>query len=152
MSLRRSRSGGDLQPHRADPVEEVLAERGVGRARLHRLERRRQHARVGAQGRLAADALEGAVLEHAQQLGLQWDLEVADLVEEDGAAVRGLEAPSRRPTAPVKAPFLVAEQLALHQVRREGGHVDGDEGPGAAPRCARGWRGPQAPSPRRSRR
>ena len=41
---------------------------------------------------IAADALDLALLEHAQQLGLQRDVELADLVEEDGAAVGLLEA------------------------------------------------------------
>ena len=48
---------------------------------------------------LAADPLELAVLQHAQQLGLRRLVQVADFVEEDGAAVGQLElaAPQRRP-------------------------------------------------------
>ena len=37
--------------------------------------------------------------------------------------------PEPAATAPVKAPLLVAEQLALQQVLRDGGAVDRDEGP-----------------------
>ncbi len=40
----------------------------------------------------AADPLDLALLEHAQQLGLQARAHLADLVEEDGAAVGRLEA------------------------------------------------------------
>ena len=46
-----------------------------------------------------------AFLQHAQQLGLQWQADLADLVEEERAAV-GLREQTRRHrcTAPVKAP------------------------------------------------
>ena len=40
----------------------------------------------------AADALELAVLDHAQELGLQLERQLADLVEEERAAVGELEA------------------------------------------------------------
>ena len=47
---------------------------------------------------LAAEPLHLAVLQHAQQLGLRRLVQVADLVEEDAAAVGQLElaAPHRR--------------------------------------------------------
>jgi hypothetical protein len=52
----------------------------------------RNHARVGTQRLAAADALEGPLLEHAQHLGLHRERQLADLVEEDRAAARQLEA------------------------------------------------------------
>ena len=47
---------------------------------------------------VVADALELALLEHAQQLGLQLERDLADLVEEERAAVGELEAPGDRAT------------------------------------------------------
>jgi hypothetical protein len=53
---------------------------------------------------VAADAVELAVRQHAQQARLQVERHVADLVEEQGAAVGLLEAAARMVCAPVKAP------------------------------------------------
>ncbi len=54
---------------------------------------------------VAADALELAFLQDAQQLGLDGRRHLADLVEEERAAVGELEAPFRLLTAPVNAPL-----------------------------------------------
>ena len=42
-----------------------------------------------------ADALDHALLQEAQQLGLQRDRQIADLVEQQRAAVRGLDLAER---------------------------------------------------------
>ena len=74
------------------PVEQVrpelllldeLAEIAVGR---------RDQPRVAAQRARAAQPLELALLQHAQQLRLQLQRDLADLVEEHGALVGQLEA------------------------------------------------------------
>jgi hypothetical protein len=52
-----------------------------------------RHAHVDLDGLLAADALELALLQHAQQLQLQGRRHVADLVEEQRPLVGELEAP-----------------------------------------------------------
>ena len=77
-------------------------------------------------------------LEHAQQLGLEREVELADLVEEDGAAVGLLEAAVLRSTAPVNAALLVAEQRALDQLARDRAAVEDHErlAACAAPRCS----------------
>ena len=63
-----------------------------GDARAHRLVGRGEHAGAARDGLGPADALEAAVLQDAQELGLEQGVEVADLVEEEGAALRELEA------------------------------------------------------------
>src|SRR5207253_6902046 len=75
----------------------------------------------------AADPLELLLLEHAKQLRLEVQRQVADLVEEEGAAVRELEAadPARDGTGEGAA--LVAEELALQQAGGDGGAVELDE-------------------------
>ena len=76
---------------------------------------------------IAADALELAVLEHAQQLRLQVDVELADLVEEDGAAVRLLEAAVMLSDGAGERALLVAEQRRLDQLLRDRAAVEHDE-------------------------
>ena len=53
----------------------------------------------------AAEALDLALLERAQQLHLGRHVDVADLVEEERAALGQLEAALLGACAPVKAPF-----------------------------------------------
>ena len=84
---------------------------------------------------LVADRPHLAVLEDAQQLGLDGQGDLAHLVEEERAAVRPPRTgPGGSRSAPVKAPLLVAEQLALEQALRQRRAVLGHEGPrGARP-------------------
>ena len=91
MSLGRSRSGGMTIGKTDEAVVEVLAER-------LRLDHRRQVAvrrgddpHVDADRPLAADAHDLAVLHDAQQADLRGERELADLVEEQRAAVGLLE-------------------------------------------------------------
>ena len=101
LPQRRQRDGEHVEA-----VPEVFAEA----ARLHLLEEvaigRGDDARVGLERDVAADALELAVLEHAQQLGLQVQRQLADFVEEERGAVGDLEPTlaASRPR-PVNAPF-----------------------------------------------
>ena len=72
----------------------------------------------------AADARERALLEDAQQLGLRARVHLADLVEEDRAAVGALEVAELARVRVGEGAALVAEQLALEQVLGDGGAVD----------------------------
>ena len=64
---------------------------------------------------------------HAQQLGLHLQADVADLVEEQRAAVGQLEAADLVAVGAGERALDVAEQLAFQQARRQGGAVDLDE-------------------------
>ena len=66
------------------------------------------------------------VLQHAQQLGLHVERQLADLVEEERRAVRDLEAPDLARQGPGEGALLPAEQLALHEPGRQRGAVDLD--------------------------
>ncbi len=70
-------------------------------------------------GVVPADALERPLLEHAQQLHLRRGGDLADLVEEERAAVRLLEPPDPPLVGAGERAALVAEQLALEQGLRE---------------------------------
>src|SRR5436853_7346076 len=59
-------------------------------------------------------------------------MEVADLVEKDGAAVGRLELADLELVGPGEGAALVAEHLALEELARHRGAVDLDEGPGPA--------------------
>ena len=116
--------------HDAQAIEEILAERARGDQLVEPPVGGRDDAHRDANRLLAADALQLAVLQDAQQLGLRRLVQVADLVEKDRAAVGQLElaAPQRRRAG--ERALLVAEQLALDQLGRNGGAVDLDERPG----------------------
>ena len=82
----------------------------------------------------AADALEGLVDQHAQDLVLRLARHVGDLVDEQRAAMRFLERADLALLRAVRG--LDAEQLDLHALRRDGGGVDDDERPARrAPRA-----------------
>jgi hypothetical protein len=82
----------------------------------------------------AAEPHELALLEHAQQLGLDGWRHLADFVEEEHAAVRLLDASRLRRHRPGERAALVTEQFRLEQLVGECGAVDRDERPMAAPR------------------
>src|SRR6476620_3895984 len=78
---------------RVEPEQQVLAEsllvselvgRGVGR---------RDDADIDRSRAISANWYNLALLERGQQLGLKVQRQIADFVEKEGAAVRGLEAP-----------------------------------------------------------
>jgi hypothetical protein len=82
---------------------------------------------------LATDAVELALGEHAQQPGLQRRRHVADLVEEQRAAIGLLEAAAAQCIGAGEGALLVTEQLGLEQLGGNGRRVQGDErlvGPG----------------------
>ncbi len=84
-------------------------------------------AYVDRHGLRAADALEAALLEHPKDLGLRLGGHVSDLVEEDRAAVRRLEAADPTRVRAGEGAPLVPEELALHQLPADRGAVHRDE-------------------------
>ena len=74
----------------------------------------------------AAEPLELALLQHAQQLDLRREVELADLVEKERAAFGQLEPPLLRRVGAGERALLVAEQLRLDQVlrQRRAAHLD----------------------------
>jgi hypothetical protein len=66
--------------------------------------------------------------DRAQQLGLSLEREISDLVEEERAFVGALEASFLLLQRTGERALLVAEELALDEVLRDGGAVELDEG------------------------
>jgi hypothetical protein len=110
LAERRHREGEDVEP-----VIEVLAERPGGDRGGQVAVRRGDHADVDADRLAAADALELALLEDAEELHLRVGRDVADLVEEDRAAVGQLEAAEPPLRRAGEGAVLVAEELALDE-------------------------------------
>ena len=75
----------------------------------------------------AADALDLALLDRPQQLGLQVVSQIADLVEEERPAGGQLELAELLPDRAGERALLVAEQRALDQLLGNRGEVHGDE-------------------------
>ena len=71
-----------------------------------------------------ADALEFAVFQHAQELGLKIKGKLADFVEEQ-RAIRGvLEIACARTAGAGERAFAVAEERSLHKVGRNRGTIE----------------------------
>src|SRR5439155_20617021 len=102
-----------LDRDHAEPVVEILAEPSLLDLPGEILVRRRDDAHVDLDRVLAAHALERLLLERAQDLGLGLERHVADLVEEQRAAVRQLEAASPARDGAGERALLVTEQLRL---------------------------------------
>src|SRR6266540_6277949 len=109
------------------PVEEVLAELTLGDQLLEVLVGRGDDADVDVDGFDAADALDPALLERAQDLHLHAERHVADLVEEERASLGQLEAAGPRPDGAREGAALVPEQLGFEQTLGNRGGVDGDQ-------------------------
>ena len=75
----------------------------------------------------AADGADLLFLQHAQELHLQAHRHVADLVEQQRAAVRGLEQALVGAVRARERAFLVTEELRLEQVLGHRAAVDRDE-------------------------
>ncbi|MCY1296632.1 hypothetical protein D9M70_460300 [compost metagenome] len=79
---------------------------------------------------VGAERLHFLLLQHAEHLGLQGERQVADLVEEQGAAIGQFElAGAATAIGAGEGAGGGAEQFGLHQGFRDGRHVHRDEGP-----------------------
>ena len=81
-------------------------------------------ARIESDVLVPAQALDRALLEEAQQRRLRLQRQVADLVQEQGAAVGMLEATALALGGAGEGAALEAEQLGLHQAFRDRAAVD----------------------------
>ena len=113
LAQRRHVDLDDLQP-----VVQVLAELALEHHRLEIAVGGGDDAHVDGDALVAAQLGELGVLQHVQQLGLERRLHLADLVEEDRAAVGLLELADARRRRAGEGALLVAEQLALEQLGR----------------------------------
>jgi outer membrane PBP1 activator LpoA protein len=128
-----------------EAMEQIFAEQALSHSLFEILMRRCDDAHVDAHRNLSADAIELAFRQHAQQPRLQLRRHVADLVEEQRAAVRLLEAAATLAIRAGERALLVAEQLGLEQVRGERRRVERDERLSLRAGCADARRARRAP-------
>ena len=124
MSSTRSRSAGLRMGKTARRKKRSSRKVPVVDALREVLVRRRQHAHVDVDDVLAADARDLPRLHRAQHLGLRHEVHVADLVEEERPAVRLLEEAAALLLRAGEGAPLVAEELTLDELARDGRAVD----------------------------
>ena len=108
-----------------EAIEQVLSEFVLGHHRDEVLIGSGDDADVGLDRRVAADALELLLLEQSQCLGLSCGAHVADLVEEDRAAVDLLELADVTLIRAGEGSFFVTEEFAFEQRFGQRRTVDG---------------------------
>jgi hypothetical protein len=96
----------------------------------------RQDADIDLHRRGPAQAVDFALLQCAQQLRLQTDIHFGHLVQQQGAAMGGLELAQTAGDRAGEGASFVAEQLGFQQVFRDRRAVQGDERPSGAARFA----------------
>ena len=118
---------------------EILAETSTSDFRLQILVGGREYTRIDLDPRRPANRLHRLFLQNAQHFGLRLQAHVANLVEEDRAAVGDLELAAPIGDGAGERPAHVAEQLAFDQLFGDCGAVDFNEGraPAAAQRVDR---------------
>ena len=154
MSSRRSRSARQLHRDDVDAVVKVLAEPPFGHQLRQILVGRRHDADVRLDLFEPADAPEAPLLQHAQQLHLHHRRHLADLVEENRAALRDFDQALLGRLGAGERAAHVTEQLGLEQRFRQRAAVERDERHARAAASGSAARGRRAPSPcpiRRSR-
>ena len=109
---------------RVDAVVQVFAEAAVADELFERAIGRRYQAEVDLDRLLAAEPLETAIFEHAQQLGLRDERQVADFVEEQRAVVGQFQPPRFAVVRAGERALLVAEDFGLEQRVGQRGAVD----------------------------
>jgi len=102
--------------HDVEPVVQILAELAGLDRRFEIAMGRRDQPHIHLDRAAAAHALQFALLQHAQQLGLKGRRDLADFVEEQRAAVGHFEAALARTHGAGKGTLLVAEEFRLEQV------------------------------------
>src|SRR5262245_54941874 len=112
-----------------DPIEEVRAEGPAGRCLPQIPVGRGDEANVDAPGLAASHRRVLAELEHAQELRLQGQAELADLVDEQSAGVREGEDAVLGLDGAGEGASHVSEELALHEAVGDGRAVQRDERP-----------------------
>src|SRR6266566_5236780 len=88
----------------------------------------------------ASETFELLLLDRTEELGLQFEWQIADFVEQQRAAVRRLKAPHSGCHRASKRTSLIPEHLALEQCGRNRRAVDRDKT--MVPACARLMDGP----------
>ena len=124
--------GRQAQRHDIEPEEQIFPEQALLDQDAQILVGGSDDAHVGLDRGAAAHGGVFALLQHTKQPRLRFHRHVADLVEEQGAALGLLETAGGAGVGAGERAALMAEQFGLDEVARDRGHVDRDEGTVAA--------------------
>src|SRR4029078_1038082 len=111
----------------AKPVIQIRAEIARCNQVLEIPVRRGDDARLRSFGTFGANRIVLALLQHTEQLRLEFRRGVPDLVEKNGAPAGELESSSARAERAGERNFHVAKQLPLEKRRRQRGAIERDE-------------------------
>ena len=112
--------------HDVQPIEEILAEIAFFDAALEIAIGRGDHADIHLLREAAADALEAAFLQHAQQFGLEGGGDFADFIEHERSAVGQFETAAAEFVGAGEGAFFVAEEFGFEKIFGEGRAIDGE--------------------------
>src|SRR5689334_4388990 len=139
---------GQMNAEDREPIVQVRAKRAGFDPMLEITVRGGDQPDIGPKRRGAAHPLVLPFLEYAEELRLDRGSEIADLVEEERAARRELEATALETIRAGEGPPLVSEELGLRQCLWQGGAVDRHERTvGASARMVDGTRDQLLPGP-----
>ena len=128
MSFGPFAQGGQAQIDDVEAIEQVLAEGalldGLGEIAV----RGGDDADVDLDRLAAADAVDLAFLDGAQQLGLQAHIHLADFVEQQGAAIGLFELADAAGDGAGEGALFMAEQFGFQQIVRDRRAIDRNEG------------------------
>src|SRR5204862_4620046 len=108
--------GLQLDANHVDAVEQIGAKPASANLGLEIPRRGRDDADIHRAGRVVSHATHLALLQRAQELHLQWHRQLADLVEEQRAAVGFLEQSTATVDRPRECTARMSEQLTLEQL------------------------------------
>lgn len=117
-------------------VEKILTEEALADAFSQIDVGGRDHADIETNAFVAAETLDLALLQDAEEASLEADGHVANFVEENGAVVGGFEFAGARLEGAGERSFVIAEELGFEKRFRDGSAIDRD--PGTAASIARG--------------
>ena len=117
-----------FEVHDVEAEQQILAEAAVANGIVEVAIGGGDDADIDWHGAGAADAIDDAFLDGAQQFGLQAHIHLGDFVEQQGAAGGFLELADAARDGAGEGALFVAEQFALEQVLGDGGAVDRNEG------------------------
>src|SRR5438067_1426763 len=120
--------GWQDERHHVEAIKEVFAESSFLYF-VHQIPvRRSNESRVDGELAGPAQPPERFRLQHLEELGLQLERELANLIQENRAAIRQLEQPDFALLRVGERALLVTEQLRIEKSRRQAGTIDFDEG------------------------
>ena len=115
---------GHAHGQHAHAIVEILAELALSHAIEQVMVRRNQDPHVRLSLARVADAPVAVLLDDLEELGLDREVHVANLVQEQRAAVCDLQEPRLGGDRPRERPLLVAEELGVHQLAGEARTVE----------------------------